>query len=246
MTGNFPHGVNGEFTGVSSVAGAGTFPLIISTNRNAQIGTFSLVIVEGMPEQLASEVVCQYSLQVLAPPPLPSSPPPPEEEVQKETFEQLSPLLIAGKELSFGSRGIEVTKLQALLASDPSLYPEGLVTGWYGPLTTEAVWRFQEKVGIVPSGEVDEATQLKLNELREEVSLTPFQFQSYLIFGVRGNSVVILQNILKQLEFFPEDVDSTGYFGSITEVAVQAYQENRGIETTGTVGPITRAALNQE
>jgi len=41
----------------------------------------------------------------------------------------------------------------------------------------------------------------------------------------------------------PETVDE---FEPITEESVKKYQASKGIETTGTVGPITRAALNQE
>lgn len=242
VLGNLPHGVTGGFVGVDSgfVSLPGEYSLVLSIQRSAQIGTFSLVLLEDSLQQQGTEVICQYGLQILAALPLPTSEPTPEEISVKTPL----PELFFG--LSFGSRGSDVIKLQALLASQLSLYPEGLVTGWYGPLTTSAVQRFQERVGITPTGKVDMVTQEKLDELREKVPSTSFQFQSYLILGVRGNSVVILQNVLKQLEFFPEDVDSTGYFGSITEVAVQAYQENRGIETTGTVGPITRAALNQE
>ncbi|MEK7607813.1 MAG: peptidoglycan-binding domain-containing protein, partial [Patescibacteria group bacterium] len=37
---------------------------------------------------------------------------------------------------------------------------------------------------------------------------------------------------------------ATGYFGSITKAAVQAYQTSKGISATGYVGPLTRASLN--
>ncbi|MCR4331043.1 MAG: peptidoglycan-binding protein, partial [Patescibacteria group bacterium] len=54
--------------------------------------------------------------------------------------------------LGKGSEGSEVTKLQQYLAGDPALYPEGLVTGYYGSLTEAAVKRFQQKHNIVSSG----------------------------------------------------------------------------------------------
>src|SRR3989338_4338203 len=41
-----------------------------------------------------------------------------------------------------GSRGQAVTDLQAALKTDPMVYPEGLVTGYYGVFTTAAVQRF--------------------------------------------------------------------------------------------------------
>lgn len=46
----------------------------------------------------------------------------------------------------------EVTVLQKVLASDSSLYPEALITGYFGPATERAVMRFQERNGVVSSG----------------------------------------------------------------------------------------------
>lgn len=46
----------------------------------------------------------------------------------------------------------EVTKLQKILAKDSSVYPEGLITGYYGSLTEKAVQRWQAKKGIISSG----------------------------------------------------------------------------------------------
>lgn len=74
------------------------------------------------------------------------------------------------KHLSFGARGNEVTMLQQFLAKDPALYPEGLVTGYFGTLTKKAVQRFQIKYGIAKTGQagfgqVGPLTRAKLNAL---------------------------------------------------------------------------------
>ena len=45
----------------------------------------------------------------------------------------------------------EIKNIQALLATNKTLYPEGLVTGTYGPLTRKAVERFQLTYGVVAS-----------------------------------------------------------------------------------------------
>ena len=45
----------------------------------------------------------------------------------------------------------EVTKLQKALAEDRSLYPEGKVTGYFGPATQSAVKRLQVRENILPS-----------------------------------------------------------------------------------------------
>lgn len=43
----------------------------------------------------------------------------------------------------------EVTRLQTLLAKDVAVYPEGSITGYFGPATLAAVKRFQIKQGLV-------------------------------------------------------------------------------------------------
>ena len=57
-----------------------------------------------------------------------------------------------GRPLSLDMSGADVSKLQQFLASDPSVYPEGKVTGYFGALTQAAVQRFQVKNNIVSSG----------------------------------------------------------------------------------------------
>ena len=59
---------------------------------------------------------------------------------------------LIGRSLKRGSSGEDVTRLQQFLARDAAIYPEGLVTGYYGPLTEAAVKRWQAKYNIVSSG----------------------------------------------------------------------------------------------
>ncbi|MCX6703216.1 MAG: fibronectin type III domain-containing protein [Candidatus Zambryskibacteria bacterium] len=56
------------------------------------------------------------------------------------------------RQLSLGISGSDITSLQTYLASDASIYPSGLVTGYFGQLTKAAVERFQTREGIVSSG----------------------------------------------------------------------------------------------
>lgn len=55
-------------------------------------------------------------------------------------------------QLDLGDRGSEVTELQTYLATNASIYPEGLVTGYFGQLTKAAVERFQTTQGIISQG----------------------------------------------------------------------------------------------
>lgn len=63
-----------------------------------------------------------------------------------------SGLTMITTQLDFGERNGDVTSLQQFLAADVSVYPEGLVTGYFGPLTRAAVQRYQCKQGIVCGG----------------------------------------------------------------------------------------------
>lgn len=47
--------------------------------------------------------------------------------------------------LKLGDSNSEVELLQTWLSKDTEVYPEGIVSGWFGPLTKAAVIRFQEK-----------------------------------------------------------------------------------------------------
>jgi plastocyanin/PKD repeat protein len=60
---------------------------------------------------------------------------------------------LVGRNLAYGASGDDVTRLQQFLARDPSVYPEGQVTGYYGLLTQAAVQRWQAKYNIVSSGD---------------------------------------------------------------------------------------------
>ena len=61
--------------------------------------------------------------------------------------------------LSPGAKGEKVKDLQDVLKSDPTIYPEGLSTGYYGRMTQDAVKRIQKKCGIAETGVADENTQ---------------------------------------------------------------------------------------
>ena len=64
----------------------------------------------------------------------------------------------------------EVSLLQEYLSKDPTLYPEGLVTGYYGPLTQSAVRAFQIRHSLGTArtlglGEVGPLTRTKIHDL---------------------------------------------------------------------------------
>ncbi|QSH39306.1 hypothetical protein JXR01_03325 [Candidatus Kaiserbacteria bacterium] len=54
--------------------------------------------------------------------------------------------------LNKGDENDEVRKLQLFLAQDPSVYPDAIVSGYFGSLTQRAVQAWQAKHGIVSGG----------------------------------------------------------------------------------------------
>jgi peptidoglycan hydrolase-like protein with peptidoglycan-binding domain len=57
-----------------------------------------------------------------------------------------------GRDLSEGNRGDDVKELQRELANDPSIFPPGLITGFFGHRTEEAMKKFQQRFGIFSFG----------------------------------------------------------------------------------------------
>lgn len=70
-----------------------------------------------------------------------------------------------GSQLDVGARGTDVTNLQRFLASNPTIYPEGVVSGYYGPLTAQAVAQFQFQYNLPQVGRVGPMTLGVLNSL---------------------------------------------------------------------------------
>ena len=70
--------------------------------------------------------------------------------------------------LSLGSRGDAVAALQALLAANPNIYPEGLITGYFGKATERALRRLQKENGLEQVGHVGPKTRALLNRLLKD------------------------------------------------------------------------------
>lgn len=86
----------------------------------------------------------------------------------KSTTEDIKETLKLVKRLRYGMTSEDVKLLQEILATDPDIYPERLVTGYFGSLTEKAVKKFQKAAGIEQVGEVGPKTIAKINELLKE------------------------------------------------------------------------------
>lgn len=67
------------------------------------------------------------------------------------------------RELDPGMSGPDVSALQSFYAGRAEIYPEKLVTGYYGPLTERATMRFQKARGLPQVGRVGPLTLAVLN-----------------------------------------------------------------------------------
>jgi len=68
------------------------------------------------------------------------------------------------KDLRKGLSDDEVKELQKFLSQFREIYPEGLITGYFGPLTERAIKKFQEQYDIPATGLVGPLTREKINE----------------------------------------------------------------------------------
>ena len=66
------------------------------------------------------------------------------------------------RSLKFGMSGDDVRDLQELLSQDPDIFPHGLITGFFGRVTEEALRKFQKKHGIEAIGIFGPKTQAKI------------------------------------------------------------------------------------
>jgi peptidoglycan hydrolase-like protein with peptidoglycan-binding domain len=84
-------------------------------------------------------------------------------ELVKQTQASKNTLVSSG--LKLGSSGEEVKLLQAILSTDKQIYPSGIVSGYFGELTKQAVINFQSKYNLTQTGEIDQQTADKINEV---------------------------------------------------------------------------------
>ncbi|MEO1430300.1 MAG: peptidoglycan-binding protein [Cyanobacteria bacterium J06632_19] len=61
--------------------------------------------------------------------------------------------------------------------------------------------------------------------------------------GTTGYNVRIVQTELRNRGYFPKNLSSTGYYGSVTKTAVMRFQRANGLRVDGIAGPRTLAAM---
>ena len=163
------------------------------------------------------------------------------------------------RELSMGSQGEDVEALQYYLAFIGYFFPELPpipITGFFGELTRDAVFSFQNTYGLPVTGVVDANVFNRIEQVYNTVvSELPANYQSaigepypgrFLVEGDRGESVRIIQGYLNKIGQNVEQIpviEADGIFGVRTKAAVIALQQYLGIEQTGAIGPVEWAEI---
>ena len=130
----------------------------------------------------------------------------------------------------FGEQSDEVKKYQERLKTLG--YLTTTPDGNYGNDTVMAVKRFQEINGLIADGFLGPNTINLLNSSDAKAN--------GLQLGMEGSDVTNVQKRLKELGYMDT---VTGYYGSLTEDAVKAFQKRNGLSADGKVGKVTMNEL---
>jgi peptidoglycan hydrolase-like protein with peptidoglycan-binding domain len=138
-----------------------------------------------------------------------------------------------------GDRNSEVMALQQRLQRLG--YFNGPTTGYYGPLTKQAVLRYQRAKGLAADGVVGTSTKSALQGQRKQaVEEPPHPIWQ---IGDRDSKVSEIQKILAD-SGYPSSTN--GIFDQETQEAVRLFQQAKGLQVDGIVGKKTLTALSEK
>ncbi|MBG1261906.1 peptidoglycan-binding protein [Nostoc commune] len=146
--------------------------------------------------------------------------------------------------LAKGDEGEDVRALQERLRVAGFYY--GNATGIFGPITEEAVKRFQDSYKLSVDGVVGPATLGKLpgvgiGDGEEAPTNQKVVNRNKFRIGDRGEPVRVLQEQLIQAGYL--EGEPNGYYGPYTADAVRRFQAANYLSASGVAGPTTRAKL---
>ncbi len=145
--------------------------------------------------------------------------------------------------LAKGDEGGDVRVLQERLRVAGFYY--GNATGIFGPITEEAVKRFQDSYKLDVDGIVGPATLGKLPGVGigdGQEAPKKVVNRNKLRIGDRGEPVRIIQEQLIQAGYL--EGEPNGYYGPYTADAVRRFQAANFLSASGVAGPTTRAKLH--
>ncbi len=159
---------------------------------------------------------------------------------------QRAPHYVLASDSAVGTTGREVRHIQLLLAQNPAVYPEQLITGYFGGLTQKAITRFQVKHGLPITGSADAVTRTKLQAISKTRQIVQkSSFYRNLNIGSEGADVLSLQIFLGTQGYYPRGL-FTGYFGPLTKQALTRFQAAASIRpVSGYFDTATRTRVEQ-
>ncbi|MFM7405921.1 MAG: peptidoglycan-binding domain-containing protein [Cuspidothrix sp.] len=166
--------------------------------------------------------------------------------IAKTTTNKIVPVNNKRKNPNFlvkGDEGPDVRVLQENLRV--AGFYHGNPTGVFGPITEEAVKRFQKAYKLKIDGVVGKSTLAKLAPLDSnngKTTTAKLNNRDTLTLGDRGEAVRILQEQLIKAGFIQSPPN--GYYGPNTVDAVTRFQKQHQIDPTGIAGPTTRSKLH--
>ncbi len=156
------------------------------------------------------------------------------------------------KEGDTGSRVRNIQYLLNYLAEFYNSIPSIAIDGIYGPATVDAVSRFQQTFDLPVTGTVNFDTwDILYRTYLGFIETIPFRYIEGNVLpypgvplrrGTEAPAVQVLQEYLNYISGVYQQIPSvtpTGYFGSMTEAAVRAFQELAGLPVTGYVAAPT-------
>jgi peptidoglycan hydrolase-like protein with peptidoglycan-binding domain len=138
----------------------------------------------------------------------------------------------------FGDRSVAIAALQTLLARD-HYFATGSITGYFGPVTENAVKAFQ-KAKNLPQTETFTIRTALLPSFFASASGSSTQPMG---LGATGSHVQYLQALLVHGGYL-KLATTTEYFGQLTRAAVMAFQKAHNLFQTGVVDQSTFSAMN--
>lgn len=144
----------------------------------------------------------------------------------------IKPVQLINPGLILGSSGEEVRILQAALSTEKGLYPSGIVSGYFGDLTKQAVINFQKRYKIPESGKIDEVTAKKFNEI------FGYEDKKYYLNLSPTQTVVQINIDESQLSQAPEE------WGKAKQISEHTYTMNVGFDDRMATAQEIFTALN--
>ena len=162
---------------------------------------------------------------------------------------QKTPVFVFPKELKQGDKNLHVEHMQVVLATQSHLYSVPLITGYFGPLTKNAVTKFQAHYQLPQTGVADARTLQKLESLssvetvKDKADVFDAALPRNLMLGSRGGDVSVLQQFLINVGAYPEAL-VTGNFGPLTQAALARFQKKQNLNpSSGYFGPLTKKRI---